>query len=115
MNKFGISMLLFLLLACVCSEGQAVISKDTDKYDWFDFRWEGYTVAGQYFDKAALMVPVRLNELNGNYIVQFDMGSNATMLYGNSIVNYFGSRANLLALVDTTSKEKTNRVLSRIK
>ena len=74
------------------------------KYDWFPFQWIGDSVANQYFDKAAIFVSIEVNHLKGNTVAQFDLGSNATMLYGNAIQNYFGSRAALLALTDTSTK-----------
>jgi hypothetical protein len=74
------------------------------KYDWFPFQWVGDSVANQYFDKAAIFVSIQVNHLKGNTVAQFDLGSNATMLYGNAIKNYFGSRAALLAMTDTSTK-----------
>lgn len=107
------SLLLLLFLVCFFrSAGQPANPANGTKYDWFTFDWEGYTVAGQHFDKAAILVPVKLNDLKGYQVAQFDLGSNATILYGNTIKNYFGSGAALLALTDTTTKEMHDGVVS---
>src|ERR1700722_10816482 len=104
MNRTFPLLLLTFLACCFRSEGQQTNPGSGSKYQWFNFDWQGYTVAQQHFEKAAIFIPIRVNDLKGKLVAQFDLGSNETLLYGNMIRNYFGSRAALLDLVDTTTK-----------
>lgn len=90
------------LLANACTTPKDTVSSRPPSYPWFPFNWYSTTLAGKRFDKAAITVPIKLNGLQGNFITQFDLGSDATLLYENSIKNYFASRAQLYALADTT-------------
>lgn len=47
-------------------------------------------------------MPVKVKNLQANFVAQFDLGSDATVLYGNELKNYFPTRAQLYAQVDTT-------------
>ena len=53
-------------------------------------------------------MPVKVKDLNANFIAQFDLGSDATFLYGNSIRNYFATPAQLYAQVDTSRSGMTD-------
>ncbi|MEJ7658114.1 MAG: hypothetical protein WKG07_00055 [Hymenobacter sp.] len=76
----------------------------TPQYPWFPFKWYSATVAGKSFDKVAMLVPVKVNEIKANFITQFDLGSDASLLYENSIKNYFPTRSQLYSLVDTAQR-----------
>ncbi|WP_261511482.1 pepsin/retropepsin-like aspartic protease family protein [Chryseobacterium paludis] len=61
----------------------------TDNYSWFPFSWYSAKISGKTFDKVAMLVPVKVNDLNANFTVQFDLGSDATLIYGNTISSYY--------------------------
>ncbi|RFP67066.1 hypothetical protein D0N36_00850 [Hymenobacter lapidiphilus] len=42
--------------------------------------------------------------MQANFAAQFDLGSDATLLYGDALKNYFATRAQLYALLDTTRR-----------
>src|SRR5579863_9419629 len=73
-------------------------------YQWLPFKWYGDNLNGKYFEKLAMLLPVKVHNFKGNVVAQFDLGSNATMLYGNSIKNYFGNPHTVYGLVDTSKK-----------
>jgi len=75
---------------------------------WFPFKWYGEKIDGKYFDKLAICLPVRVQELRGNFIAQFDLGSDATVLYEEALKNYFASHRQLYALLDTTQRGTTD-------
>ena len=51
---------------------------------WIPFQWQSYSTDGRHFPKAAIYIPVSIQKLEGlNTVVQFDLGSDATMLYEN--------------------------------
>ncbi|WP_143080440.1 hypothetical protein [Hymenobacter arizonensis] len=77
-------------------------------YPWFPFTWYRTTIAGKPFDKVAIMVPVKINDLPGNLVTQFDLGSGTTFLYEDALKNYFASRAQLYAHVDTAQRGTTD-------
>jgi hypothetical protein len=88
---------------CSCSSTKK-IPESPDKYSWFSFEWYADSVSGRYYDKLAIFLPVEIPHLKGNFITQFDLGSNSTDLYGNSLKNYFHSREELLSMLDTSNK-----------
>ncbi len=78
--------------------------KQIEKYDWFTFQWYGDSVSGHYYDKLAIFLPLKINGIMVNFTAQFDLGANNSLLYGNSLKNYFGSRQQLLNRLDTVNK-----------
>lgn len=75
---------------------------------WFPFQWYGEKVDGKYYDKLAMFLPVRVQALRGRFIAQFDLGSDATMLYEETLKNYFPSHRHLYALLDTAQRGTTD-------
>lgn len=61
----------------------------TDNYSWFPFSWYSAKISGKTFDKVAMLVPTKVNDLNANFTLQFDLGSDATIIYGNTINSYY--------------------------
>lgn len=95
--------LLAVILLGACTKQQDSLPS-VPSYPWFPFTWYSAQLEGKQFDKVAMLVPVQLNNLRGNFITQFDLGSDATILYENTLKNYFPSRAQLYAAVDTTQR-----------
>lgn len=97
--------LFYLLVAalelCACSPQKNTQARSAG-YPWFPFKWYSTTIGGKSFDKVAIIVPTKVADLKGAFIAQFDLGSDATMLYEGALKNYFASRAQLYARVDTT-------------
>jgi len=66
------SLTIFLALTSVsCSQG----------IPWSSFEWSGGSIGDKAFDRAALMVPVRLEHKPDVYWMQLDTGCNVTMVY----------------------------------
>lgn len=103
MKKRSLILVSIIAVFFSCSS-QKKLPKHPDKYNWFSFKWYADSVSGRYYDKLAIVLPVEINNLKGNFITQFDLGSNSTDLYGNSLKNYFNSREELLSLLDTSKK-----------
>lgn len=72
-------ILLFLLLTSL-SFGQ--------KSEWIHFDWHGETIFGKYYDKVAISLPLKIENLPYPFCGQFDLGATRTVLYGNSLKNY---------------------------
>lgn len=89
-----------LLGACATPRSSA---PPTPTYPWFSFEWYTAKIKGNEY-KAAILIPVKIRDLQGNFIAQFDLGSDATVLYGNALKNYFPTRTQLYAQLDTTRK-----------
>ncbi|NVO85650.1 hypothetical protein [Hymenobacter terrestris] len=87
-----------LLSACVAP---LPVTKSPATYPWFPFIWHTAKFSGKEY-KAAILVPVKVKDLSANFIAQFDLGSDATMLYGEALKNYFATPAQLYAQLDTT-------------
>ncbi len=83
------------------------ISKEkTSSLPWIKFEWTGDSLGKRYFDKAAMKVPVEIENLPHAFDMQFDMGSNVTMLYENPIKPYIGQYGILKQKLLQDKKEK---------
>ncbi|MDH6253259.1 hypothetical protein M2347_002986 [Chryseobacterium sp. H1D6B] len=83
-----------LIIAGLCSilAGCMVSNKNddhTNSYSWFPFSWYAANLSGKNFDKVAMLVPVKVNDLKASFTLQFDLGSDATIIYGNTINSYY--------------------------
>ena len=43
----------------------------------------------RYFEKTAMLVPAKVDGLPYDFVFQFDLGSNATLLNGNTLTEIF--------------------------
>ena len=97
----------FLLSIIVVSTtfGQSQI-KSTKKLDlpWIKFNWQGDSLARRYFDKAAIVIPLKIDNLAYDFNAQLDLGAVETMFYGKSIKAYLEMFPLLKQKLDTTQK-----------
>lgn len=75
-----------ILTSCMASSKN---NSPSENYPWFPFSWYAAKISGKNFDKVAMLVPVKVNDLNANFTLQFDLGSDATLVYGNTINSYY--------------------------
>ncbi|WP_147320700.1 hypothetical protein [Hymenobacter lapidiphilus] len=96
-----------LLLATVILLGACATPRSSapsvPAYPWFPFEWYTAKIKGKEY-KAAIFIPIKVRDLQANFAAQFDLGSDATLLYGDALKNYFATRAQLYALLDTTRR-----------
>ena len=62
---------------------------------WVHFLWDGTTVGGKHHEKAAMIFPVKIDNIAANFYCQFDLGAIYTMLYGNTLSAYMNNSASL--------------------
>lgn len=86
--------LLFLLLGTILY-GQR-------KSDWIKFNWHGDSIYGKYYEKVAITIPLKIDNLPYNFCSQFDMGATKTVLYGVSLKPFLSTNNNLLQKLDTS-------------
>ncbi|QIL41638.1 hypothetical protein G7074_21645 [Pedobacter sp. HDW13] len=98
-----ISLILLTLMAFHAT-AQKRLKPDREAYHWFSFKWYSDSVSGKYFDKLAVLLPVKIDTIKANFVAQFDLGANETVLYGNDLKNYFPSQQYLYSLLDTSHK-----------
>jgi hypothetical protein len=84
-NLFYISLI--LLLGCNSQKDVAHLKE----YNWFPFEWYSGEVAGKKYDKMAMLIPVKVNDKDANFVMQFDLGSNYTIIYGKTLNNYYSN------------------------
>lgn len=83
---FIIILLTSILLGCGASH-KSITHRDS--YSWFPFSWHSAELSGRTFDKVAMLIPAKVNKLDANFTLQFDLGSDATIIYGNTINSYY--------------------------
>jgi hypothetical protein len=94
--------ILFELLMPVLTKGQ---SKNIfSGKGWIPFSWEGTKLGNRMFDKAAIMVPFKIDGIDADFTLQFDLGATSSMLYGNSIDYFLKQNSTLKAKLDTTKR-----------
>jgi hypothetical protein len=78
--------MVWIMAGCSVSKPKQI---KADEYPWFPFSWYAATISGKQFDKVAMLVPAKVNDLKASFTLQFDLGSNGTTIYGNTIKNYY--------------------------
>ena len=93
---------LFIICSLMCTGSYGQKSTVPRRYvpQWFSFKWYSDSVSGRYFDKLAILLPVKIDDIKANFMAQFDLGASETVLYGNSLKNYYPCRAFLYSLLD---------------
>ncbi len=97
---------LFILIAMLtftfsCKKEKSTIEGE-QYFHWINFQWEGDTISGRYFDKAAMFVPVKIENVPYTFWFQFDLGARRTMVYGNSFDTIMKLYPELNKKIDTT-------------
>jgi hypothetical protein len=59
---------------------------------------------GTHFDKAAMLVPTRIESLPYAFTLELDLGATSTMLYGNTLIPYMKLSPTLPNELDTITK-----------
>lgn len=54
----------------------------TDKDRFVPFYWSGFGIAGSYYPKATLLVPIKVEGSNKQFYAQLDTGTETSVLYG---------------------------------
>lgn len=57
----------------------------TSALSWAAFTWAGDRMGSRYFEKAAMLIPAKVDGLPYDCVFQFDLGSNVTLLNGNTL------------------------------
>ena len=76
------------------------------------FYWSPAEISGRHFDKAAMYLPISFDTVSEIHYSQFDLGSDATILYQNNLKSF--TEYNYLKL-DSLSDANTARPLFMIK
>ncbi len=78
MRRFFWMAITILALAFLTSEQ----SRAQEPPSWAHFEWVGVTVGGKTLSKAAIVLPVKLRGITGDYWMQLDTGADSTIIYG---------------------------------
>lgn len=62
--------------------------QDTQEISWIPFQWTSDSLSGRYFEKSAIFVNIRLDDIPDTLACQLDLGSNMTILYQNPMKRY---------------------------
>jgi hypothetical protein len=57
----------------------------TSALSWAEFIWAGNRMGSRYFEKAAMLIPAKVDGLPYDFVFQFDLGATATLLNGNTL------------------------------
>ena len=60
----------------------------SQKPEWIHFDWHGENIFGKYYEKVAISLPIKVENLPYNFCGQLDLGATRTLFYGNSLKNY---------------------------
>ena len=76
-----------------------------DGTTWISFEWKGDSIGNKYFDKIAMFIPVTFKGIPDKFKAQFDLGSNASVIYGNSFNPYLTVYPEYTRKLDTINTE----------
>ncbi len=70
---------------------------------WISFEWSGYQAKTRYFDKSAILVKTKIDDLPHNFKMQFDLGATHTVIYGKTFESFKKDFATYEQKVDSTA------------
>lgn len=97
-NILILSLLIFLLVMGCKSSIHSVVD---EKLPWIDFEWVTHNVQDKTYEKASINIPVNIGDIKDSFTMQFDLGANLTMLYGQTFNPYFKAYSDLNQKIDT--------------
>lgn len=74
----------------------------SQKLNWIPFEWVEDSISGRYFDKAAIIIPVNIDDLPHDFNMQFDLGASETVIYGNSFDPYLNKYPKINEKLDSS-------------
>lgn len=77
-------------------------AQQTTSLPWIHFDWQSEDLDGRTFDKAGIMLPIKIAGIPYPFKAQFDLGATVTMLYGNALAPYLDKYPALKSKTDTT-------------
>ena len=95
---------LFLILVLTSLKNYHASLDNSTHFKWIKFKWDSSISNGKLIAKSSMVVPVTVNGYYKNMYMQFDLGSNVTILYEKSIQSYLKSNENIRDLL----KKKIN-------
>lgn len=101
MNKVK---LLLLIMLTITAESYAQLSKvemEDLKLTWIHFIWESDSLAGRYFDKAGMSIPIKIDDIPYDFTAQLDLGAVHTVFYGKPLAPYLQMFPTLTSKLDT--------------
>ncbi len=98
-NKL-IIILLTLIIAYSCQQEK----KNSKHVSWINFEWQGDSIGNRYFDKLAMFVPFKIENIPYKFTAQLDLGAPSTMVYGNSFSPLLKEYPNIASKLDTLNK-----------
>ena len=107
MTKTTILLTIIALVIVSCgSETKTEVKKSAwADTKWISFEWTGDSLGNRYFDKIAMFIPVSFKGIPHKFKAQFDLGSNASVIYGNSFSPYLSAYPEFAKLLDTVNTE----------
>ena len=79
--------------------------KSSQDIEWIPFNWVSYTISDRTFEKAAMNIPVTIDDLPYKFTMQFDMGAaTETNFYGNTLAPFLEKYPSLNNKLDMTKK-----------
>ncbi|WP_293944758.1 MULTISPECIES: aspartyl protease family protein [unclassified Sphingobacterium] len=100
--------ILTIFISCINTKQKTIGKANND--NWIKFTWESATLSNKYFPKFAMLVPIKINGLNANFELQFDLGANTSVLYGNILNSYFSESEIKNMLIDSTKLSSNDKI-----
>ncbi|WP_282126591.1 hypothetical protein [Marinifilum flexuosum] len=69
--------------------------------EFAEFKWVNDSVSGRYIEKLAILLPVQIDNLPNRFLMQLDLGSNQTVIRGNTIGSFYQKYPDLKSKLDT--------------
>ena len=102
MRKKRFAFILFVLIFIFgCQHNKP----NTKTISWIGFKWQGDSIGNRYFDKLAMFVPFKIENISYKFTAQLDLGAPSTMVYGNSFMPLLQKFPKIAEKLDTLNKD----------
>ena len=102
-------VLIGLLFAAGC---KTIKSRTGGELAWIHFDWEKATIGDRYLEKAAMLVPVTIDNLPQKFNMQFDLGATISEFYGTTIAPFLERYPDLAKKLNTPDNQRRPRFSS---
>ncbi|HEV8513086.1 MAG TPA: hypothetical protein VGQ59_07400, partial [Cyclobacteriaceae bacterium] len=116
MKKLLLSLLAGLMILTACKESTTLYTpqsspweiapNSSDNISWSKFKWVNGNFGSKYFERIALYVPCRIDELQWPVSFQLDLGADVTGVYELTFKSFYQLNSELQSKIKSSGSAK---------
>jgi hypothetical protein len=91
----------FIIINLLCTSISCA-KNSLQNIEWIPFKWHSEFISGRYIERTAMFIPVTIDRISQEFIMQFDLAAFHTIFYGNTFKYFLDEYPLLNGKLDTT-------------